>query len=233
MLWEQGDTCEQFQAPANMVTLEELLLNIVVHLPLDTTKQNLTIEEKREQESPRDWYRRTIDSISEPKFFLFSDGSLLSKKAHKWAQTEILGVGCASAQEDQNNDIKMITRDKLHKFNGIFEAEILGLYNSIRTVQENDVNLTRNIIIAADNQSALLEFSDTEKINSNLYALHAILKLANISNTKFHLLWSPGHIGIVGNEHTDKEAKQVVKDETLVPKFILLPATMKFLIKQR
>ena len=54
MLWSQGDMCEQFYAPVNRVTLDKLPPNLVVYPLPDTSKKDLTPEERREQESPRD-----------------------------------------------------------------------------------------------------------------------------------------------------------------------------------
>jgi len=94
----------------------------------------------------------------------------------------------------------------LGKFATVFQTEIYAIlqcaYENIRRAYKN-----KRILICSDSQAALKALSGP-KVTSRLVAesLEALFALAGLNEVT--IVWVPGHQGILGNEQTDKLARQ-------------------------
>jgi ribonuclease HI len=95
----------------------------------------------------------------------------------------------------------------------VFEGECIGQLLGVRLLQSSGINLNgREVSLGIDSQSAIIRHN----ARSNSPASYIIDEIHKIvygltkayPRLKLTLRWTPGHVGLVGNEEVDVEAKK-------------------------
>lgn len=89
----------------------------------------------------------------------------------------------------------------------VYTAELIAVWLALLWVE---INRPSKVIIASDSSSALISIKHFQS-KSRQDIVYEILKVANNlgkSGIDITLVWIPAHIGVVGNESADKNAKQ-------------------------
>ena len=109
------------------------------------------------------------------------------------------------------------------------EAKLIGILLAIQLVK-TECAVSTPIVIGADNQAALAVF--TSDLKSPAYNIAReilcqatfLQKHKGCKNHPLVLQWTMGHIGILGNERADKEAKRAMggktSDKSFLPSFL-------------
>lgn len=102
--------------------------------------------------------------------------------------------------------INLSLSEKLHHFSSSFTAECYAIRSALQYIYSTNIC---NILTASDSQSCLLVLLSNPFnffispliliIKSLVYRLHLVNKTVNF-------LWTPSHLGIVGNETADRVA---------------------------
>ena len=117
----------------------------------------------------------------------------------------------------------------------VHKAKLIGILLAIQLVKM-ECAISTPIVIGADNQAALAAFTLDLKSPAHSIAreiLHQATCLQKHKGHKKHplvLQWTAGHIGILGNERADEEAKRAVggktSDKSLLPSFLRCTLTI-------
>lgn len=134
----------------------------------------------------------------------FSDGS---KRGDRTAA----GVYCPDIVTRNNRGIRRSVR--LSDFATIAQAELIAIEECANYC--NNMRITnRNIIFHSDSQAAImgLRRNDTQS-RTIMQTFRAINRVAE--HNSVYLYWSPGHVGIVGNERADYLANRGIEREQI------------------
>ena len=123
------------------------------------------------------------------------------------------------------------------------KAELIGILLAIQ-LAKTECTVSTPIAIRADNQVALVVFtsdlkSPAHNITREILCQATFLqKCKGCKNHPLVLQWTVGHVGILGNERADKEAKRAMEgktsDKSLLPNFLRCMLTINPLaIKQK
>ena len=172
--------------------------------PKDKGSQNVHIDIPPNKEASK-----RADSNATERIKIYTDGS-----SHNG------NVGAAAILKRDGKTDRVL---KLHlgsaDHHTVYEAELAGILlglHLIKTERRSKVKCAINI----DNQAALKAInSEMTKPGQHIAAkiLRAVKQLkARKGNSRFKLTfrWSAGHVGIIGNEDADKEAKSAVEGES-------------------
>lgn len=182
--------CLNFDFPVTFPTGHSASPPWLVPQPIVHTQ--LTIHPKIST-SPAVYKQNFLQLVSTKKHFslIFTDGSKMDA-----------GVGCSFTTGPST-----ACSLKLDPLSSIYTAELVAIQEALRYVENNDMV---NALICSDSLSAL------EAI-SNLYPSHPLVQqvqtqLATLRDLSIRVefCWVPGHVGIVGNELADTEAKSAV-----------------------
>ena len=87
----------------------------------------------------------------------------------------------------------------------ILSAESQAIYMALDYIQETNLS---KVIIFYDSLFVLQSINNSKIDNSVIQ--HIILRLHNMSHKQIIFCWLPSHVGIRGNEKTDKAAKSAL-----------------------
>jgi len=159
---------------------------------------------------------------ADAEFQVFTDGSGVDG-----------GIGGAAALYRNGEEIDVATFH-LGSSDGhtVPEAKMVGLIMGIAMLQTQARGSVKGALIAVDSQGILLG-TRTRNRTPGCYlqdAIHDEYKRAQNQHSELELevRWVPAHVGIVGNERIDSEAKSAAKGESSCPKQYL-PGKLKSL----
>lgn len=110
------------------------------------------------------------------------------------------GYGCAVI-EDCN-----IHRYRCHDYSSVYSAELFALSRAVKIA--DDKKKTK-LLICTDSLSAVLGIQDSQTKHPLVLDIQNQLVATNMTIT---FMWIPSHIGILGNEKADVEAKQATRE---------------------
>jgi ribonuclease HI len=111
------------------------------------------------------------------------------------------GYGCAVIEGSN------VYRYKCHSYSSVYSTELFAISKAIQTA--NTRHNTR-IVVCTDSLSAVKGIQDTQTKNPLVIQIQDQLIETNCSVV---IMWIPSHVGIVGNEKADMEAKQATKEQ--------------------
>lgn len=98
----------------------------------------------------------------------------------------------------------------------VFEGECIGQLLGLKLLQSSKINLNgRDVSLGIDSQAAITRHN--KRTNSSAsYIIDEIHKLAGdlitaFPRIRFAVRWTPGHVGLAGNEEVDLEAKKAAE----------------------
>ena len=123
------------------------------------------------------------------------------------------GVGAAAII--RSNVLNMTESASLHKETSIFSAEIIAISFATKLIDAIiPLKRGKQFTIYCDSLSALQALSklnpkhpEVSKIQKWLFRAHDLYKI------QVNFCWSPGHIGIAGNEQADSTAKDAIRQD--------------------
>ena len=110
------------------------------------------------------------------------------------------GYGCAVIEEGN------VHRYKCHKYCSVYSTE---LYAILKAIEIAEIKRKTKIVICTDSLSAVTGIQDSETKHPLVIEIQNKLEKTNMTIT---LMWIPSHVGIVGNEKADLEAKLATKE---------------------
>ena len=112
-------------------------------------------------------------------------------------------VGCAAIINDTEYSAK------LSKQNSSFSAELIAILLILKNILYN--SNFNNFTIFSDSKSALSAIKSFYPNNSLILDIQFYLTRLTNSGKRISFCWSPGHVGIQGNEDADRAAKEAAK----------------------
>jgi len=97
---------------------------------------------------------------------------------------------------------------RLPSFSSIFTAESYALYTAVQFAIQSDYKYT---LIISDSLSTLISLQDHHSQNE---VIQLTKDLISAPKNKINFMWVPSHIGIPGNEKSDKMANEAVTSTT-------------------
>ncbi|XP_065210489.1 uncharacterized protein LOC135838685 [Planococcus citri] len=117
---------------------------------------------------------------------------------------------------------------KIHEVSSIFTAELLAIYHCLLNISTTQLE-NKNFLILSDSLSSLISIQNIFSDHPIVQNIHKILLDLQNSNHTIHLMYTPSHVGIEGNEIVDTYAKSA----TIPPPFtIFTPDDIKSFFKQ-
>ena len=110
------------------------------------------------------------------------------------------GYGCAVIEEGN------VHKYKCHDFCSVYTTELIAISKAIEIA---DRKRKSKIVICTDSLSAVNGIQDTETKHPLIMEIQDKLKRTNMM---IILMWIPSHVGIIGNEKADLEAKHATKE---------------------
>ncbi|XP_060866918.1 uncharacterized protein LOC132942499 isoform X1 [Metopolophium dirhodum] len=111
------------------------------------------------------------------------------------------GVGIAIIKNNSQ------TSFKLPSTCSIYTAEALAILLAIKYINKKE---NQKHIILSDSLSTLISVKNKFNPSDIAIQIQNRLEEANQKNNNIKLIWIPGHIGIIGNERADKQAKLAI-----------------------
>lgn len=142
-----------------------------------------------------------IMSSFNPHQILYTDGS-----------KEENNVGCAVVTSNTT-----IGRYKLPVIYSIFSAELHAILEAVRYINQEDQ--PSEYLICTDSRSAFDSIKNYSK-HPIVTKIRGIIDELQRNGHQIFFCWIPSHIGIVGNERADNEAKNTVTDTNTIDLYI-------------
>ena len=124
---------------------------------------------------------------------------------------------------------KTVLSYHLPAFYSVFSAEFLSIQTALKLISSYS---HKQFMIITDSKSVF----DSLQSNSCSPSFTSVLQLYNeLSNKGFHILfcWVPAHVGIKGNEASDKAAKQACNPWNCPVPYSDLKLAISFFIRNR
>lgn len=165
-----------------------------LHLQLHQHKKNSTPNSKYIVE-----FNKACTKIN-PDKIIYTDASKTEKH-----------VGMAQIEENNS------ATQKISIFTTVLTAEELSILQALTKIkEENKQNL--KIIICTDSWIAIQNIQKQYiKRQTTINIQESIHVLATTLHNKIHIMWIPGHAGIMGNETADRAAKQTTNIDPTIP----------------
>ena len=162
--------------------------------------------------------RHSCISKSEPHIFVkqqFSEHSLIHPRPHIYTD----GSG---GENNKGASVYFPTRQNLNKeFKlpwaiSIFTAEAFAIKSALEIINKENMNTAT---IFTDSKSVLQAIEIPNHPNEMIAKIVGRWEILTNNGFQIHFCWSPGHVGIAGNEEADKRAKDATMNgqETQLP----------------
>ena len=94
----------------------------------------------------------------------------------------------------------------LPKYASIFTAELKAIESALKIIENSDY---RRYVVYSDSKSAIEALQQFEPSNTVTNSIQKLIhELLSQRNIQIELCWIPAHVGIPGNEHADRAAKE-------------------------
>jgi ribonuclease HI len=110
------------------------------------------------------------------------------------------GYGCAVIEGSE------VHRYKCHLYSSVYSTELFAISKALRLA---DIKKKPKIVICTDSLSAVIGIQDRQTKHPLVMEIQDQLMT---TNSQAILMWVPSHVGIIGNEKADVEAKQATKE---------------------
>ena len=149
--------------------------------------------------------------VHDDSYHIYTDGS-------KSNQT----VGCSAIMGDTEYSAK------LNNFVSSYSAELLAILLILKNILYR-LNFN-NFTVFSDSKSALSALNSFYSDNPIILDIHYFLNRLILNGKRISFCWSPGHVGIQGNEDADKAAKLAAAKDVIDFNLVSFKDT-KFYIK--